>query len=617
MKKIIYCLIPLLLLVITTENIQAQNENTPVSEQDSMKRVKRSKKEREKPERTLLVKKSSFPIDKKKKTVGKWSDFAVAFDETRGKGSSEANPILIEKAEHLAYLAKQVNEGKNYVNKHFQLVSNIDLNTREWTPIGLFGEDYSDHSKRFCGYFHGNGHMVENLTILKGGDYQGLFGACGSGAYIEKLGIVNCYIRGKMMIGGLAGEVIEGSVFDCYTTGDVAGLNECVGGLVGINNGAVTNSYSTATVYSNSNDVGGLAGVNGDRMMGIASNCYATGKVNGYCNVGGLIGRNNNIISNCNASGNVSGEEWIGGLVGWTDSGMITNSHARGNVTGYFDIGGLVGFNGYLKSTVQINNCYATGTVIGNGSGNYCIGGLVGYSGGIVTNCYASGKVDGEESVGGLIGEHGGKTSNCHARGNVIGSFDVGGLIGFNGYPGSLTIVENSYATGSVTGYEVFNFGIGGFAGYSGGTIVNCFAIGPVSGEESVGGLIGEHGGTVVNSYASGAVAAKITAGGLVGWNWAKLQTCYATGKVKCKGEAGGLIGRNNDADAVISACYYDQQNTGMKTGIGVDNNNQINSVISKTTEEFTGKLPDGFDAEIWQIVSDSYPKLKTVELSK
>jgi hypothetical protein len=613
MKRIVCYAVSLLCLAITsTENLSAQNENDPSAE----KTIKRARKERERPERTLIVKKtSSVPYDKKKRVAGNWWNHLDPFDETGNKGSSENNPIIINSAEQLAYLAVQVSKGNNYAGVYFRLTADIDLGMHEWMPIGGFGADYQDLTARFCGLFYGDGHKVKNLTIMRGIEYLGLFGVCGAGSYVEKLNIIDCFVKGRMAVGGLVGEIIEGTVSECSVTGDIIATNEYVGGLTGINNGTVTNCHASVMVFGGSNDVGGLVGVNGDRMMGVVTNCYTAGTVNGYCNVGGLAGRNNSIISNCYATGDVSGEEWIGGLVGWADNGMVTNSHAKGTVKGYFDVGGLIGFNGYQRSSVTVNNCYATGAVVGNGIGNYCIGGLAGYSGGTILNSYATGEVSGDESVGGLIGEQGGKVIGSYATSDVNGSFDVGGLIGFNGYPGSPTVVENCHSSGSVTGYRVFNYSIGGLAGYSGGTISKCYAEGSVTGEETVGGLVGEQGGVLTDSYATGSVSAKISAGGLVGWNWAKMQYCYAAGSVHSQGGVGGLIGANQDEEAVIAHCYFDRQTTGQESGIGKDNNAQNDNVIAQTTEELKrNALPDGFDKKVWTSSEGSYPKLKNFE---
>ena len=604
--KILYYLIPFVLLsAITIGEIQAQNQNVPASVQET----KRGRKEREKPERSLVKKK---PVPARDiKTNGNWIDFAVAFDDEQ-KGTSMSNPVEIASAGHLAYLAQQVNDGNNYAGKYFILTADIYLHGHEWIPIGLFGDDYDDHSSRFCGNLNGNGHKIMKMAITKGGDYSGLFGVCGAGSYIERLHIDDCYVRGKMMVGGLAGEVINGSVSGCTVTGHVIASNECVGGVAGANNGTLINCQSSATVFGNSNDTGGLAGASGDRMLGVVENCKAFGTVTGYWNVGGLVGRNNGVISNSQASGDVVGEDWIGGLIGWTDKGMVTSCHASGDVRGYYDVGGLVGFNGYMNSTVQISNCHATGRVTGVGSGSNCIGGLVGYSGGIIAECSATGVVDGEESIGGLIGEHGGKTINSHASGLVRGGYDVGGLIGFNGFTGSPAYVENCYSSGMVTGYKTGNYGIGGLTGYSGGTITRCYTTGAVTGIDAVGGLVGEQSGTVTNCYATGTVTAKVTAGGLAGWNWGKIICCYATGFVNCDGVAGGFIGQNQDKDAVVRNSYYDWKSTKQPKGIGQNNNERSSLVKPKASEELQdGAFPDGFEASVWETAKGQYPKLR------
>ncbi|KAL9950519.1 hypothetical protein ACROYT_G043028, partial [Oculina patagonica] len=63
---------------------------------------------------------------------------------------------------------------------------------------------------------------------------------------------------------------------------------------------------------------------------------------------------------------------------------------------------------------------------------------------------------------------------------------------------GHQTIINNSYATGNVSGTGI----TGGLVGYNQGTITKCYAIGQVSGKEKVGGLIGWYNfGKIDNSY--------------------------------------------------------------------------------------------------------------------
>ena len=142
-----------------------------------------------------------------------WSGpVASAFADGDG---SEANPYQIADASQLAFLAKEINSGKDYRGKYFSLTADIDLNHTEWVPIG-------NGTQPFSGTFLGNGHTIRNLNIQNGvahisnsyfsfsvsddkkhNDYTfrdtefyslGLFGTC-SDSVIRRLNIDNAEIR--------------------------------------------------------------------------------------------------------------------------------------------------------------------------------------------------------------------------------------------------------------------------------------------------------------------------------------------------------------------------------------------------------------------------------------
>jgi len=206
-------------------------------------------------------------------------------------------------------------------------------------------------------------------------------------------------------------------------------------------------------------------------------------------------------LSNINLDGvNITGQNQVGGLVG-ANFGAITNSYVTGSVTGKNDVGGLVGYN----KEGTINNSYATCTV----NGTKYVGGLVGGNeGGMITISYATGEVNGTgDDVGGLVGFNGSINSNInnsYATGNVEGADNVGGLIGRNyGLENTTITVENSYATGMVTGTGS-NVNVGGLVGYNNslGTITSSYATGEVTGTGNyIGGLVGHNNGTVTNSF--------------------------------------------------------------------------------------------------------------------
>jgi len=213
-------------------------------------------------------------------------------------------------------------------DKQFKLMVDIDLSGydgKDGRPaFNIIGtNDYNP----FTGVFDGNDHKIINLTIDDSGagnDYLGLFGF--SGGEVRNLGLEDGSVSGRYNIGGLVAYNYIGSISNCYSTGDVNGV-EHVGGLVGENQGSISNCYSTGDV-SGGWWVGGMVGEN----QGSVSNCYSTGDVNGLDEVGGLVGHNGTI-------------EWLPRQPPREFPGFIHNSYSTGNVQGEFNVGGLVGYN--------------------------------------------------------------------------------------------------------------------------------------------------------------------------------------------------------------------------------------------------------------------------------
>ena len=134
--------------------------------------------------------------------------------------------------------------------------------------------------------------------------------------------------------------------------------------------------------------------------------------------------------------------------------------------------------------------------------------------------------------VGGLVGQSAGTIQGTYAGVNVNTSADspnpivgAGGLVGYQlGVSSSaLSIVKNSYATGSVTMPTSYSHA-GGLTGYSQyASITDSYATGSVTatgGTELAGGLVGgSYLLSASNSYATGSVSAGTNSyvGGLVG----------------------------------------------------------------------------------------------------
>jgi len=362
-----------------------------------------------------------------------------------GSGS-EADPYLICTGDDLNRIGLFVFDW----DKHFKLMADIDLSGFDgingrpaFNTIAPGQLDYLGYFKGtpFTGVFDGNGHEIQNLTVIVAdGGCAGLIGGLGGGGEVKNLGVVDVNIASSGGgVGGLVG-VVEwgwsssgGSVKRCYSTGIVLG-DYYVGGLVGINRGTITQCHSDAFVSGSGGDVGGLLGTNG----GYVSLCYSIGTVSGNWSVGGLVGSNGKEqvdgwegeVTNCYSTSEVYGKEFVGGLVGVNDLSSIIHCYSTGWVTGTEYVGGLVGLN---KDWGMVTQSYGTGAV----SGSKYVGGLVGFTGGgTITRSYAAGSVSGNKYVGGLVGLNSGPwwsavaISNCYATGLVLGDEYVGGLVG-------------------------------------------------------------------------------------------------------------------------------------------------------------------------------------------
>ena len=247
-----------------------------------------------------------------------------------GGGTGEPNdPYLIYDAEQMNALGADTNER----DKHFKLMSDIDLSGFTGTSFNIIGTSYGNP---FTGVFDGNGFEILNFNST-----ASLFGYIDDpNAEVKNLGLRDPNILGASP---LVGSLQDGTITGCYVEG---GTISGGSGLVGWNNyegtqGTITNCHAIVEV-SGTNYVGGLVGNN---SHGIITNCRATASVSGNYAVGGLVGgTHRGTISNCYSAGDVSGWKYVGGLVGY-NSGAIINSYATGSVMGNEYVGGLVGVN--------------------------------------------------------------------------------------------------------------------------------------------------------------------------------------------------------------------------------------------------------------------------------
>ena len=249
--------------------------------------------------------------------------------------------FTIDTAKKLAGLAKLVNEGNDFSKKTIKLGENIDLDGKEWTPIGT-------SSNVFSGTFDGQSHTISNLSINKpNSTHQGLFGYIKGNGYtnylVTDLELNNVNIIGNNYTGALSGQAFTCGIENVTVSGNVIG-GRYVGGLIGhvytrFNNCQFTGSVTGA--YSAKDQIGGIAGSGDGRFY----NCTAIQGddceylVKGDCWNGGIIGggQEGTCAVDCYVKGDiVNASEWYGcsgaGIAG--EAGMSASCTFTGN---YFD----------------------------------------------------------------------------------------------------------------------------------------------------------------------------------------------------------------------------------------------------------------------------------------
>lgn len=273
--------------------------------------------------------------------------------------------------------ARQLHEVRNYLDKHFIQVADIDLShtvlslkawydsTAGWEPIGV-KEDWNRVAP-FSGSYDGKGFTITGLFINRPDEQAvGLFGSV-EDASIKNVSLEQVNVRGRIQVGGLVGSNRAGEISGSSVQGDVHGEWSWTGGLVGSNYGTIINSNAAGNVSSPGDFIGGLAGFN--HQPGVITNSYSLATVNGKgvdnATAGGLVGVNHGEIKDSYATGNVSTKGTVGGLIGTIGThGSLVHCYATGRVTGDRPqfTGGLVGYNLGQEHANVINSYWNTDT---------------------------------------------------------------------------------------------------------------------------------------------------------------------------------------------------------------------------------------------------------------
>ncbi|MDL2247255.1 hypothetical protein LJC05_00810 [Bacteroides sp. OttesenSCG-928-J23] len=178
--------------------------------------------------------------------------------------------MVIRTKEDLHTFAKLVNEGKLYSLTAIQ-VADIDLEKKEWTPIGTGANPYK-------GIYNGGGYKIAGLTIdASAKECQGLFGKT-SGATLTGINFIDPSVAGSSNVGALTGYAENNThISNCSITGGtitIASNGSAGGGLVGYNTSIIVACYAKEVTINGG--VSHQAGLVGLTAYGLIYFCYAT-----------------------------------------------------------------------------------------------------------------------------------------------------------------------------------------------------------------------------------------------------------------------------------------------------------------------------------------------------
>lgn len=298
--------------------------------------------------------------------------FANAINVNKWDGTT-VTPVVekngtyaVSTAAELAWIAGVVNgtitraEGDDFKGKTIVLMEDIDLDNKEWTPIGTEGNP-------FKGTFDAYGNTIKNLVITGNNSNVGLFGFTTEGE-IKNLVVENAKVSGRLNVGVVAGTPYTSKYTNITVKGHVKVNGMAYVGAVGGKNAYAnwTNITVNAdeTSYVNANSV----------ENGVAYRTYVGGVV-GFMGEGGHTMRN--VTSNIDVKGSTID---VGGIVGIAHYGNnFVNVTCTGDVEIYNaseeaeaqEIGGIAGVWNNGGSNVTFTNCSFDGKLKANN--NYTI----------------------------------------------------------------------------------------------------------------------------------------------------------------------------------------------------------------------------------------------------
>lgn len=247
-----------------------------------------------------------------------------AFASTAWNGSTKTQPAQtngiyqIGNGDELAWFAEQT---KTDGTINAVLTDDIDLGSKEWTPIGMPASGYV--TEAYAGTFDGQGHTISGLYISTSSAFYGLF-YCVYGGTVKNVNVIGNVTTTGNTAGGIVGKLQGGTIENCSFDGSVTAKGNYAGGIVA---NIVTNSKTASTI----------------------TGCCNKGEINGKY-AGGILGYTTAkaSISHCYNTGIINGITRSAGISGQQTTGTISYCYNIGSSTS-----GIYGF-----SNAAITNCY-------------------------------------------------------------------------------------------------------------------------------------------------------------------------------------------------------------------------------------------------------------------
>lgn len=439
-----------------------------------------------------------------------------------------------------------------------------------------------------------------------------------------KTAAVSTLLHGGSFVGGVVGFNDAGAAITVAdsaaltVSGRIAGVQDAVGGLVGLNCGTALPAVTVkAELVSGRYCVGGVLGANVVATDMTADKLCTDGSGNSLqatALAGGIVGYNQVIAAIPTESNNItraksllpvvndaSGILTVAGQTGGTATVALNDCTNALNLTADAYVGGVVGWGEHLALNDAQNgaqNSVSKGVLHSSGSllaqpapsadavtGN-AAGGIIGYAGGSTTldSCQNYAGVSHKQMAGGIAGYNAGTIQNCTQNANLgtrqTGYTYIGGIAGVNAgsiqasAPDRVTI-SGEQAVGGVAGLNAHTIqdinnctvtvqgsqAVGGLAGENTGAVLSSTlqTVNVAASGSNAGGAVGQNSGTAQSvTVTGGSVQGSDAVGGLAGENLGRVESCKteATLTVRANQNAGAAVG-SNESGAVVSAGSY------------------------------------------------------------